>query len=43
MYMIRNMTEQDVLAVQQVATETWHTTYEGIMPRPIQDVFLQQA
>lgn len=43
MYMIRNMTEQDVLSVQQVAAETWHTTYEGIIPRPIQDAFLQQA
>lgn len=41
--MIRNMTEQDVLPVQQVAAETWHTTYEGIIPRPIQDAFLQQA
>lgn len=43
MYSIRNMTKQDALAVQQVATETWHTTYEGIIPRPIQDAFLQQA
>lgn len=43
MYNIRNMTEQDVLAVQQVATDTWHTTYEGIIPRSIQDAFLQQA
>lgn len=43
MYSIRKMTEQDALAVQQVATETWHTTYEGIIPRSIQDAFLQQA
>ena len=43
MIMIRKMTATDIAAVQQIATESWHATYEGILPRAIQDSFLQLA
>lgn len=41
--LIRKMDVDDIEAVQQVATESWHDTYEGIIPRDIQDRFLQSV
>ena len=40
---IREMREADIGDVQHVATASWHTTYEGIIPRGIQDRFLDAA
>ena len=40
---ILQMTQQDIQAVQQVATTSWHATYEGIIPQHIQRNFLQWA
>lgn len=37
------MMEDDISFVQDIAKTSWHTTYEGIIPRPIQDKFLQTA
>lgn len=41
--MIRKMEERDIPAVQQVAAESWHDTYEGIIPREVRDRFLAAA
>ena len=40
---VRKMTLQDISKVQQVAKISWHHTYEGIIPRHIQDNFLANA
>ncbi|NBJ69849.1 MULTISPECIES: GNAT family N-acetyltransferase [Clostridia] len=40
---IRQMEEKDIEAVQEVATTSWHTTYQGIIPIEIQDAFLAGA
>ncbi len=40
---IRKMTLQDISQVQYVARTSWHHTYEGIIPRQIQDNFLATA
>lgn len=40
---IREMQEDDIEHVQRVATASWHTTYAGIIPRSIQDRFLDAA
>ncbi|MEX3745916.1 MULTISPECIES: GNAT family N-acetyltransferase [Lysinibacillus] len=40
---IRQMVENDIIFVQEIAKKSWHTTYEGIIPRDIQDRFLQAA
>ncbi|MFJ7735728.1 GNAT family N-acetyltransferase [Lysinibacillus sp. NPDC097287] len=40
---IRHMTQDDIPFVQEIAKISWHTTYEGIIPRAIQDKFLQNA
>lgn len=40
---IREMREADIGDVQHVATASWHTTYEGIIPQGIQDRFLDAA
>lgn len=42
-YIIRQMTEKDIEAVQQVARKSWHTTYQGIIPMSIQEEFLTRA
>jgi len=42
-YVVREMKDEDVVSVQHVASESWHTTYEGIIPREIQDDFLRVA
>ncbi|EMR05355.1 Spermine/spermidine acetyltransferase [Bhargavaea cecembensis DSE10] len=41
--MIRKMEERDIPAVRQVAAESWHDTYEGIIPRGIRERFLSAA
>ena len=41
--MIRKMTVEDIPQVQLVARESWYDTYEGIIPRYIQDDFLAEA
>ncbi|AOC92143.1 hypothetical protein BARD7_02678 [Bacillus amyloliquefaciens] len=38
--MIRAMKASDIKQVRQVAERSWHT-YEGIIPRHIQDQFLK--
>ncbi len=40
---IRQMQENDIIFVQEIAKKSWHKTYEGIIPRNIQDRFLQAA
>ena len=40
---IRNMQLTDIEAVENVAIKSWHATYEGIIPRHIQDRFLTMA
>lgn len=40
---IREMNDQDVYEVEQVAIDAWHATYEGIIPREVQDQFLATA
>lgn len=41
--MIRKMDVNDIAAVRQVAAESWHDTYEGIIPREIRERFLEAA
>lgn len=41
--MIRRMTVEDIPQVQHVARKSWHHTYDGIIPRHIQDNFLATA
>ena len=41
--MIRKMTIEDIPQVQYVARTSWHHTYDGIIPRHIQDNFLANA
>lgn len=40
---IRQMQENDITFVQEIASKSWHHTYEGIIPRKIQDTFIQMA
>ena len=42
-YIIREMKQEDIHAVQSVAKIAWHDTYESIIPREIQDRFLDEA
>ncbi|KAB2333312.1 GNAT family N-acetyltransferase [Cytobacillus depressus] len=42
-YSIRSATIDDFGHIQNVAKTSWHYTYEGIIPRDIQDNFLQTA
>ena len=41
--LIRSATTEDTQGIQRVATESWHATYEGIIPRAIQNNFLAYA
>ena len=41
--MIRKMKIEDIPQVQYVARTSWHHTYDGIIPRHIQDNFLANA
>lgn len=40
---IRKMIEEDIADVQEIARESWHATYQGIIPLNIQESFLKQA
>lgn len=40
---IRKMKRNDMKQVQDIAKTTWHATYDGIIPRDIQDRFLDSA
>lgn len=40
---IRKMSQKDIKKVQDIARESWHATYEGIIPLHIQDNFLNAA
>lgn len=40
---IRKMREADIKQVQHVAKQSWHVTYEGIIPLNIQNNFLRMA
>ncbi|WP_106495727.1 GNAT family N-acetyltransferase [Lentibacillus sp. Marseille-P4043] len=42
-YLVRNMEREDIPHVQHVAKTSWNSTYDGIIPREIQDDFLQVA
>ena len=42
-YSIRTMALDDIPQVQNVAKASWNHTYEGIIPRDIQDNFLKSA
>ncbi|WP_010650369.1 GNAT family N-acetyltransferase [Oceanobacillus massiliensis] len=41
--LIRKMKKRDISQVQDVAKESWHATYEGIIPIEVQDRFLEAA
>lgn len=41
--LIRKMKKSDMKQVQDIATKAWHATYEGIIPREIQNRFLKSA
>lgn len=34
---------EDIIPVQNIAKVSWHATYEGIIPREVQDKFLEVA
>ena len=40
---VRKAQKKDILAIQQVAKESWHETYRELIPAAIQDQFLKQA
>lgn len=42
-FKIRNMMKEDIKQVQNIARVSWHSTYEDIIPRKIQDSFLDKA
>lgn len=42
-FIIREMKKEDTKQVQDVAQKSWHSTYDGIIPRNIQENFLKVA
>ena len=42
-FKVRNMKPKDIKQVQDIAQTSWHATYEGIIPREVQDKFLKMA
>ena len=40
---VRKAQREDIPAIQRVAAESWHDTYDGLIPRDIQDTFISQA
>ncbi|MEK4304473.1 MULTISPECIES: GNAT family N-acetyltransferase [Oceanobacillus] len=42
-YHVRLAEETDIGAVQRIVCQSWHDTYEGIIPRSIQDAFLNKS
>lgn len=41
--LIRRMKQEDISRITKIARESWHETYDGIIPRTIQDNFLAEA
>ncbi|WP_369899920.1 N-acetyltransferase family protein [Bacillus manliponensis] len=41
-FTIKHMNEDDIAAVQEVATICWHDTYEGILPKEGRAAFLER-
>lgn len=42
-YKVRPAKKEDFTAIQDVVYTSWHDTYEGIIPRDIQDEFLNSS
>src|SRR5690625_3350075 len=42
-FIIRKMKKEDIKQVRDVATKSWHSTYDGIIPHEIQENFLKVA
>ena len=42
-FQIRRMNEEDIEQVQLVARSSWHSTYKGMIPDPIQERFVNTA
>ncbi|SDN65739.1 GNAT family N-acetyltransferase [Alkalicoccus daliensis] len=42
-YILREMKESDIPAVQKVAKTTWNATYEGLIPQETQEKFIRLA
>ncbi|WP_313234994.1 GNAT family N-acetyltransferase [Sporosarcina ureae] len=42
-FLVREMLSKDIERVQDIARVSWHATYEGMIPRAIQDCFLDAA
>lgn len=42
-FQVRDMKEEDIKGVQQVAKTSWNDTYKGIIPAHIQESFLNSA
>ncbi len=42
-YKVRSAKKEDFTAIQDVVYTSWHDTYEGIIPRDIQDEFLNSS
>ncbi|MCE7792732.1 GNAT family N-acetyltransferase [Salipaludibacillus sp. CUR1] len=40
---VRKAVKEDIKGIQRVAEDTWHDTYEKLIPRKIQDQFLKNA
>ena len=41
--MIRPMTAEDIIHIQQIANKTWHKTYKGIIPEIAQKQFIDRS
>ncbi|NJP39172.1 GNAT family N-acetyltransferase [Alkalicoccus luteus] len=39
----RRAVKEDINDIQDIAVQSWHDTYEGLIPREIQDAFLNKA
>lgn len=42
-FIIRKMKRKDISSVQNIAKITWHATYDEIIPRQVQEIFLRVA
>lgn len=40
---IRKVIQEDIRRIQDIARKSWHATYEGIIPKNIQENFLNSA
>ncbi|SDN20792.1 GNAT family N-acetyltransferase [Alkalicoccus daliensis] len=39
----RRAVKEDIEEIQDIAIQSWHDTYEGLIPRDVQDAFLNKA